>query len=306
MTGTAENITISASTNKTLDLNGKTMTGNVTNNGIITVTGNGTIKGNVVNNKTYTMSNGTIKNDVASGVHMVTNNGTFTSSGGTLNVTNSNNSVAFYNNAGKTATLNNITLNSSGYVLVNEGTVNSTGSKIKTTSTNRPAVWTRKSNSGSAGMTYIYKPAYRIVTKGGAPLRTSNDGSKIYYYSFDPSNATGSNATPDNLEKIDTKGVFVIENYTWHNNYSGDSGYGYYVYVFGYAATTKVECPSWDVKNGQDDLVWHEAYRYSKYHQCSMEKKEHKNRSGDYNTHIYVTPKGGSRSMIGGFTMYWR
>ena len=61
---TSEYVTVSSSTNKTINLNAKTVTGTITNNGTVTINGNGKVVSSsyaIVNNNNMTITNGTFE-----------------------------------------------------------------------------------------------------------------------------------------------------------------------------------------------------------------------------------------------------
>ncbi len=79
------------------------------------------------------------------------------------------------------------------------------------------------------------------------------------------------------------------------------SGYTVTCTVASSTAITKVLMPTWTEKNGQDDLVWHNAKVESqgngKYKvSYTVDPKDHKNESGKYVTHIYAYNKAGKET----------
>lgn len=120
-----ENITINSSTSKTIDLNGKTITGNVTNNGTTTIS-NGKIAGNVINNSgTLTINNVIITGSVTNNSGTVSITGGSIGNGitnkGTLTTKNTNITGNVINNGG-TMTIDGGKV--TGSVINNSGTVN--------------------------------------------------------------------------------------------------------------------------------------------------------------------------------------
>lgn len=51
---------------------------------------------------------------------------------------------------------------------------------------------------------------------------------------------------------------------------------------------TKVAFPTWSLINGQDDLVWYDAKLSGETAYLTINKANHNNESGVYNTHIYA------------------
>ncbi len=107
---TIEDVGVSVTIVKTIDLNGKTVTGTFTNNGKITLKGNGTIKSNGSNTKnlisnfgTLSIQNGTFINNPSGMTDtstIVNSNGSLEIWGGTFtNNSNSSQAVAIKNNA---------------------------------------------------------------------------------------------------------------------------------------------------------------------------------------------------------------
>ena len=79
------------------------------------------------------------------------------------------------------------------------------------------------------------------------------------------------------------------------------SGYTVTCTVESSTVITKVLMPTWTEKNGQDDIVWHNAKVESqgngKYKvSYTVDPKDHKNESGKYVTHIYAYNKAGKET----------
>ena len=79
---------------------------------------------------------------------------------------------------------------------------------------------------------------------------------------------------------------------------SNVSGRGYTVTckVSDNVGVTKVTMPTWTVKNGQDDLVWHTATISGNTATFHVGIGDHNLESGDYLTHIYAYDAAGNRS----------
>ena len=81
---------------------------------------------------------------------------------------------------------------------------------------------------------------------------------------------------------------------------SNVSGLGYTVTckVSDNVGVTKVTMPTWTVKNGQDDLVWHTATISGNTATFRVSIGDHNLESGDYLTHIYAYDAAGNRSSV--------
>lgn len=54
------------------------------------------------------------------------------------------------------------------------------------------------------------------------------------------------------------------------------------------AGVKSVKMPTWTEKNGQDDLIWHEASISGNTATFYVPVSSHNNEYGTYNTHVYV------------------
>ena len=81
---------------------------------------------------------------------------------------------------------------------------------------------------------------------------------------------------------------------------SNVSGLGYTVTckVSDNVGVTKVTMPTWTVKNGQDDLVWHTATISGNTATFRVSIGDHNLESGDYLTHIYAYDAAGNSSAV--------
>ena len=59
----------------------------------------------------------------------------------------------------------------------------------------------------------------------------------------------------------------------------------------------QVKIPVWTKKNGQDDLIWHQAEVLNNHIKYHVNIKDHKYEDGDYITHLYVYDNAGSMAM---------
>ena len=81
------------------------------------------------------------------------------------------------------------------------------------------------------------------------------------------------------------------------SNVSG-SGYTVTCKVSDNVGVTKVTMPTWTVKNGQDDLVWHTATISGNTATFRVSIGDHNLESGDYLTHIYAYDAAGNISSV--------
>ena len=81
------------------------------------------------------------------------------------------------------------------------------------------------------------------------------------------------------------------------SNVSG-SGYTVTCKVSDNVGVTKVTMPTWTVKNGQDDLVWHTATISGNTATLRVSIGDHNLESGDYLTHIYAYDAAGNSSAV--------
>ena len=59
---------------------------------------------------------------------------------------------------------------------------------------------------------------------------------------------------------------------------------------------TKVECPTWTDKGGQDDLIWHQATLKNGTATCHIKRSDHRNEYGLYLTHVYAWDNQSNRT----------
>ena len=236
-------VTVTASKNITLDLNGKTITLNGTtlkNNGTITITGSGTLTGsgaNTVTNAGTLTKEGTstIINTETSTYSAIGNTGTATISAGTITsayrtITNSNKLTI----TGGTITGSDIAVNNSGTATVTGGTITSTGKigiynttdgtltigtneTTPSVSTTVPSI-TGKTYGVQAGGTFNF---YDGVIKGQSGAGTSINGT----ITATPK-GYGARKTSSTVDSVTTEtAVLVLANYA---EYNGSTIVSYY------------------------------------------------------------------------------
>ena len=85
------------------------------------------------------------------------------------------------------------------------------------------------------------------------------------------------------------------------SNVSSD-GYTVTVTFDAQEGVSSLQLPTWTEKNGQDDLVWHNASVSGNTATFHVKASDHKGETGSYITHIYLTDKKGRRAPIYGLT----
>lgn len=107
-------------------------------------------------------------------------------------------------------------------------------------------------------------------------------------YAYDESGNTNVYALSQNMTKVSP----TVENLRVVN------GDGYYT-ITGTInhKTTKVLFPTWTSKNGQDDIAWKEGVIQGNTVSHTVYMKDHKNETGEYNTHVYAYDNEGNHSV---------
>ena len=82
-----------------------------------------------------------------------------------------------------------------------------------------------------------------------------------------------------------------------------DNTYGYFNVIvsniFAPAGVTKVRVPVWSSVNGQNDIIWYEAYRQPNGdYQVTIRLGNHRYETGTYNAHVYID-SGGQQYGVG-------
>ena len=76
-----------------------------------------------------------------------------------------------------------------------------------------------------------------------------------------------------------------------------DNTFGYFNVVvsniFAPSGVTKVQIPVWSSVNGQNDIIWYEAYKQPNgNYQATVRLSNHRYETGTYNAHAYIESKG--------------
>ena len=107
----------------------------------------------------------------------------------------------------------------------------------------------------------------------------NQSGSYVTQQSSYTTRATGIQITDARISSVDATG------YTVSANVSSDAG------------IRKVQVPVWTSKNGQDDLIWHNAEVKNNHIQYHVNIKDHNYEDGTYITHLYVYDNAGRTAM---------
>ena len=78
-------------------------------------------------------------------------------------------------------------------------------------------------------------------------------------------------------------------------------GYQINVTVTASSGIKQVLMPTWTVKNGQDDIVWHKASVNGKVASVKIPASQHKSEAGEYITHIYLYTNSGNVLVKGAY-----
>ena len=283
---TSENIVISEGKSITLNLNGKTLSGNdntkeiVKNEGTLNIAGNGTIEADktqgIYNLSIATIENGTITSNGSFTVH---NKGTLSMKGGKIEHKDYDFGTAFMNQGGGFyMTAGQIISNGFGLVTRNGGLSHILGNNtlIKSTSQNAIVADTIEGKEGASVLC--------VNANIDGSIRI-DDNEKLYLIDC-------------NMENIEMLSDNIVEVYT------NEEGYDIYLYDNN-TKYTKVQFPTWTVNKDQDDIIWYNAISETRnnhkvwhYH---VKKSEHNNEIGGYTTHIYVTDINNNYYFYGGF-----
>ena len=290
---TEESVTFPAGKNIILDLSDKTITGTQTNNGQLTIKGQGILKASstvVSNNGTLNIESGTIQTTVraltnnASGTATMTG-GTLTSSdgeswtvnnygkfyfkGGNINLTDTGAGTALYNTSG-TIYMSGGTITTNGFgLVVDGGSLSGTAGTI--ISNNQAALHVR--NTGTATCTSM---TIKQNNSSNSAIFNQRDYSNCVIKSRASNYGISGKVTGKVLATTNTGPGQASENITIYN-----TGNQY------------LEFPTWTAKvvNGtnQDDIIWTRSNNSSGTHTITVRKSEHNNETGTYYVHIYVS-----------------
>ena len=100
---------------------------------------------------------------------------------------------------------------------------------------------------------------------------------------------------------IDNKTYKILYQKPKISNVQIEDGNGQYVItadVEGYNLQ-KVQFPTWTTKKGQDDILWENGKIENGKVKFTVEMKDHKNETGEYTTHIYLTDGLGKQAVVG-------
>lgn len=314
LNNTSESVTIPSTKSIILDLSGKTVTGNMVNQGKLTITGEGTLtatKGvTLTNEKTLYIEKVTITNkeqfegtgyvfknnttgtaymnngnivQLYGSTHTILNSGTLNINGGEirLDVEGSGSTALYIADAGK-VNMSNGLITSKGFALcVDDGSFKGTGGTLQASSGERITAIVR--NVGNAEFTSM-----KIIhTIGGSAVSNqTGKGSSCVIRSRDSNyGVTGSIGgvvvATTNVGPGQTK-----ENVTIYN-----------------PGTSQVQFPNWTQKNGQDDIDWRTVNVSGNSATTTINAKPKD--EGEYYVHIYQFSNGATRGFLGDVTLYF-
>ena len=298
---TKENVTFPDGKKIILNLSDKTITGNQSNYGTLTIKGNGTIKddeGNILYNKgtlniesgNYVMNDGTSKktkvlynsgtanikggklisyhNDDSKEDWTIRNDSTLNFSGGEVVLDYKGTGSAIFNSSGTINISGSAKVNSQGYgIAVNAGKLNGTGGNI-TVSSELSALMVREAGTATCKSVTIQN------TAGG----NSVENNRAYGYCVIRNRNNNYGITGKVIGNViattNTGAGQASENVTIYN-----TPYQYMLF------------PTWSARvvNGkdQDDIIWTRSNSANGTHTITVKKSDHKNDTGTYNVHMY-------------------
>ena len=318
---TSETISVSSSASKTLNLNGKTLTGTLTNNGTLTINGNGTITTSdaytIKNNKTLTIQNGSF---IGSGTETQTSYNErwmdkaviYNPSGSTVNINGgtitSNDNIKTGLANGGSASINGATIettksahavftDTTGNTVMNSGTVKASYSGSQTAfMVHGDATINGGSIVSSAfgyvarnGKTSSIKNCSITVSSGGVSVLADTNASSIIITDsyLSQSNSNGEVVSAINGSEIRINNTTITANkitgtVLWINQLQT-----YYSAMWWGAAIT--QCPSWP-SNGSP--YWYNASyytnaQYGNYYACIIDKAQFSSPTNSWTTHLY-------------------
>ena len=267
---TESDISVAKTKNINLNLNSKTITGNIINSGTLIV-GGGNISGKTtirnilgtltINSGTYTSTEG----------HCVYNSGTLTVNGGIISLSSKGGETALYNTGTLNMTGGTITSNSYGLV-VDDGNGIVANGKIESKTGIGWALLVR--NKGTC------KTTNTIITGTHAVCNELNYANCVIL-----SRATTYGITGEVGGKVTAS----------TNTSPGQAQENITLYNIGY---TQLIWPTWTINNGQDDITWDVTTSSTGTHTYTVKKSAHGNQTGSYAVHIYSYENGAAKTFI--------
>ena len=316
----SKQVTIPSGKTITLDMNGKTITGAIKNNGTLTTKNSGQLKSTSIAETSYS--------------YIIDNSGTLTLNN--LNITSSigqNRSGAIYNTGTITVNGSTVTKLTDGWTVNNRGTFNLNNSTVALTLANVSGGGTALYNtSGTLRINNgkITSYAYGLVVDGGkAYVNTINvtiqgvrDAVLIRNTGAADLNSPTINASNIAVENA-TSNLMNCVIWSRASNYGIRSG-GIYGKVLATSNvdtgksvetvttynidSTNVVFPTWTSNNGQDDIELIRVTKSGNAHTATVYKSNHKNESGHYFVDIYTADANGiwnSGTYIGGINLFF-
>lgn len=300
---TEKDITIEDTKNINLNVNSKTITGNITNSGSLSlqngdIIGNGEITINNTGTLTITSMNITNSNRVISnsgtvnlksgnikctngGEHTVINSKVFTMTGGSIVMTGSGSGAAFISYG--TLNITGGTITSTIYGLVARGGTTTVNNATLKCTGNYPTLLV--DTSGTAKMTNC-TITNTVGGIGGDAVNNTLNYSNCTIYSRASNYGISGNIAGKVLATTNTSTGQAQENITIYNT-----------------GHTQLTWPTWTEGNGQDDITWDVTTSSSGTHTYTVKKSAHGNETGNYAVHIYSYINGASNTLIGSLTL---
>ena len=305
---TQESVTIPSTKSITLNLSGKTVTGNMTNQGKLTLTGGGkitsTVNKTIINEGTLNIENATIE-ATGNGIsgrrvifnsekgtmnmnsgsilmksgdgHAIDNSGIFNFRGGTISLEpeTDSTSTALYISSG-TVNMSGGTVQSKSFGLVcDAGKLNGTGGTIKCLPNGRIALIVRNTASAELNSMKVI-----METSGTAVMNQTGKGTNCIIRSRDTNYGVTGN----------------IEGYVIATTNTGPGKTQEDVTIFN-PGTSQVYFPNWTEKNGQDDISWTLINTSSSKATITIKAKTKD--EGGYNVHVYQANNGATGTFLG-------
>ena len=295
----SKQVTISSGKTITLDMNGKTITGAIKNNGTLTTKNSGQLKSTSIAETSYS--------------YIIDNSGTLTLNN--LNITssiNENRSGAIYNTGTITVNGSTVTKLTDGWTVNNIGTFNLNNSTVALTLSNVSGTGTALYNtSGTLKINNgkINSYAYGLVVDGGkayvntidVDINGIRDGvfvrntgaADIKSPTISASNIAVENATSNIMNCViwsrDT-------NYGIHGAIAGkviattnvNTGRDYETVTIYGADSVNLYFPTWTALNSQDDIEWIKSTLSDNKHTATIYKSKHNNEAGQYYVDIWT------------------
>ena len=302
-----ESVTIHSTKSIILNLSGKTVTGNMVNQGKLTITGNGTLtstkgvtltnegtvyieKTTITNKKEFDGNGFVFKNAKAGtaymnsgnivqlfgGTHAVLNSGTLNINGGEISLVEEGSSTALYISDGGKVNMSGGLIDSTAFGLcVDDGNFSGTGGTITSANNITNTVLVR--NRGSAK--FVSMKIIEANSKTAVSNQTTSGNNCVIRSRDTNYGVTG---------RIDGKVIATT------NTGPGQAKENVTIYNPG---TAQVYFPNWTEKNGQDDIEWRLGNLVGDNVTTTINAKPKD--EGTYHVHIYQGSNGQATNFLG-------